>query len=343
MKNLLIIILAAASIAAGAFCIFERNQLRAQSAQLTQAQTRVGALETQLSQQSDAVEQSETAEAKAKFFQQVLTQVSSNAVEQSKQTEELRQSLVTAKTNGPMQGLTAIFKNPEMRKMIESQQKMVMGPMIAKQYAALIQQINLTPDQADALKTLLQNKTLASTSAGMSLMDSSLDASQRDSLAAQIKSANQDFDNQIQQLLGDQNYQAYQAYTKTIPARTTVGQWSDQLAGTPNALGVDQEQQLIQAMTDANSNYKWTSVLNQQKSQGGNQTDPAGAFNNLTEDNINQAAQEEAQFDEQFFATAQQILTPAQAAAFQQFQINMRQMQTSAMKMAAQMMPHSNP
>lgn len=336
MKNLLIIILAIASIAAGAFCIVQRNQLREQSAQLSESQIRVSDLEAQLKSQSEAVEHARLSEAKTKIMQKALTEVSADAAQRSKQTEQLKQSLAAAKTNNPLKSLGAMFKSPEMRKMIEAQQKAVMGPMIAKQYSDLFQQLNLTPEQTDALKTLLQNKQLAATTQSMSLMDDSLDDSQRAALAAQIKSQNEDFDNQIKQLLGD-NYQAYQDYNKTISARTTVNQFMDQVEGTPNALSADQQQQLIQAMTQANNNYQWTSALNQSKANGADQSDPMAQFALLTEDNINQAATEGEQFDQQFLQQAQQILTPQQTTAFQQFQTSWRQMQTSAMKMAAQM------
>lgn len=343
MKNTLIVILASASIAFGGVCTALRHQLHTESAELAQAQTRLAALETQLKRQADAVEEAKLSVAKAKLLQRTLTEASAEAVHQSKHAEQLKESLAAAKTNNPMQSLAAMFKNPEMRKMMEAQQKAVMGPMITKQYADLFKQLNLTPGQTDALKTLLQNKMLANADAGMSLMDSSLDSSQRDSLVAQIKSTSQDYDNQIQQLLGDQNYQAYQAYTTTIPARTTIGQFGDQLAGTADALSPNEQQQLIQAMTDATSNYKWTAALNGPQLQNPGQSDPGSMMANLTEDNINQAAAEGAQFDQQFFPIAQQILTPSQATAFQQFQNTWRQMQTSALKMAAQMVPHSNP
>lgn len=339
MKNLLIIILAIASIAAGAFCIVERNQLRAQSAQLAEAQTRLADLEAQLKQQSDAVEHARLSEAKTKILQKTLTEVSADAAQRSKQTEQLKQSLAASKTNNSLKGLAAMFKNPEMRKMMEAQQKTVMGPMITKQYKDLFQQLNLTPEQTDALKTLLQNKQLAGANASISLLDDSLDDSQRAALEAQIKSQTDDIDNQIKQLLGD-NYQAYQDYNKTIPARTTVNQFMDQVAGTPNAVSADQQQQLVQAMTQAINNYQWTSPLNQTKANGSAQSDPMAQLALLTDDNINQAATESEKFDQQFLVTAQQILTSDQANAFQQFQTSWRQMQTSAMKMAAQMFPH---
>jgi hypothetical protein len=341
MKNLLIIFLAIAAIAAGAFCVVQRNRSHAQSAQLAEAQTRLADLDAQLQKQSEAVEHARLSEAKTTILQKTLTEASAEAVQQSKQTEQLKQTLAAAKTNNPLKGIAAMFKSPEMRKMMEAQQKAMIGPMLAKQYGTLFQQLGLTPDQTDAFKTLLQNKQLAGTDAGMSLLDDSLDASQRASLQAQIKSQNDDFDNQIKQLLGSDNYQAYQDYNKTISARTTVNQFMDQIAGTPNALSADQEQQLVQAMTEANNNFQWMSALNP-KSNAAAQHDPMAQMSLLTEDNINQAAAETERFDQQFLLKAQQILTPAQATAFQQFQANWRQMQFSAMKMAAGMFSHGN-
>ncbi len=341
MKNTLIIVLAIAAIGAGAFYMVQRKQLSATTSQLAETQARLTNAETQLAQQADAMEHARVSETKTAILEKTLSEASAEAVKESQRAQQLKQTLAAAKTNNSLKGFAAMFKSPEMRKMIEAQQKAVMGPMIAKQYNDLFQQLNLTQEQTDAFKTLLQNKQLATMNNGMSLMDDSLDASQRAALEAQIKSQKEDFDNQLKQLLGDDNYQTYQAYNKTISARTTVNQFMDQVAGTPNALSGDQQQQLIQAMTEANNNFQWTSALNP-KSNAAAQRDPAAQLSLLTEDNINQAAAETERFDQQFLLKAQQILTPAQATAFQQFQTTWREMQTSSMKMAAQMMPHPN-
>ena len=57
----------------------------------------------------------------------------------------------------------------------------------------------------------------------------------------------------------------------------------------------------------------------------------------FTEQNINQFVQQEEQFDQQVFTRAQQILTPDQLTAFQNYQNAQRQLQLAGMKMAAQM------
>jgi len=55
-----------------------------------------------------------------------------------------------------------------------------------------------------------------------------------------MKSATDDYDAQIKQFLGDDNYQMFQAYEKTTPDRMTVSQFSDQLSGSATPLTTDQ-------------------------------------------------------------------------------------------------------
>jgi len=214
---------------------------------------------------------------------------------------------------------------------MKSSQKAFMGPMIDKQYAALFQQLNLTPDQTAGLKDLLQKKMSVGADATMSMLDGSLDAGKLADSAKQMKSETDDYDAQIKQFLGDDNYPAFQNYEKTIPDRMTVSQFNDQLAGSATALNAEQQQQLIQAMNDARTSFKWTTDYNNKNPANG---DYASMF---SDDKINQYTQEKEQFDRQFLTRAQQILTPEQATAFQQFQTAQRELQIAGMKMAAQM------
>ncbi|HEV2435883.1 MAG TPA: hypothetical protein VG077_07785, partial [Verrucomicrobiae bacterium] len=121
-------------------------------------------------------------------------------------------------------------------------------------------------------------------------------------------------------------------YQQTLPDRTAVSQFSDQLAGSATALNADQQQQLLQAMGDVRANFKWTAALNNPGTAASG--DYAAIF---TEDNINQFAQQQEQFDQQVFTRAQSILTPDQFTAFQGYQKAQRDLQIAGMKMAAQM------
>ena len=326
MKNIIIAILLVATIALGAFCLHQQNQI-------AQTQSQLAGVQSQLKKKSEADEKTMFAESRAKMLQNALTETAAAAGEQSKQVAQLQKSLAATKTNGanPFGEMSKIFKDPKMKEMIKSSQKMFMGPMIDKQYAALFQQLNMTPEQAATLKDLLQKKMLAGTDAGMSLMDGSLDAAQRADLTKQIKSATDDYDAQLKQFLGDDNYPAFQAYEKTVPDRMTVSQFSDQLAGGASPLSNDQQQQLAVAMNDARTSFKWTTDYSNKNPSSG---DYASMF---SEDKINQFTSEKEQFDQQFLTRAQQILTPEQATTFQEFQKTQRELQIMGMKMAANM------
>ncbi|MEI9864717.1 MAG: hypothetical protein WDN00_09220 [Limisphaerales bacterium] len=177
---------------------------------------------------SQANEEAAEAAGRTKMLQSALTATAGAAAEQTKQIKELQQSIATKETNNA-NPFASMFKDPKMREMIKSSQKAVMGPMIEKQYAALFEQMKMDPEQAAALKDLLQKKMLAGADAGMALMDGSLDATQRADLAKQMKKETEEYDAQIKQYLGDENYSAFQGYEKTLPDRTAVSQFNDQL------------------------------------------------------------------------------------------------------------------
>src|SRR5882724_7152366 len=299
MKNIILSILLLGSVALGVLYVNQSGKLRKQSAQLEQTQQQVAALEAELKEKTEAIENARETEAKAKILQKTLTESTTAAVEQSKKSEQLQNSLAEAKTNNPMHSMAAMFKDPKMRDMIKSQQKAFMGPVIDKQYSDLFKQLNMTSEQSATFKDLIQKKMLAGADAGFSMLDDSLDASQRADLAKQVKSQTDDFDNQIKDFLGDANYQSFQSYEKTVPDRMSVGQFNDQFAGTPNALSGDQQNQLVQAMSDARNNFQWTSGLNQQNP--GANGDMATL---LAADNIDRFVAERTQFDDQFVARA---------------------------------------
>lgn len=298
-----------------------------QQKQILETQTQLATVKNQLFEKPEAAEQIAQAQRKSKILQETLVQTSAFADEKNRQAEQLQKSL-TAKTNS-VNPLAAMFKDPKMRDMIKIQQKAMMGPIIEKQYAALFQQLNLNADESAQLKNLLLSKMTAGAEAGMSLMDDSLDAAKRAELAKNVKSQTDDYDAQIKQFLGN-NYSAFQGYEKTVPDRMIVSQFGDQLSSS-TAMNADQQQQLVQAMSDERNNFKWTTDYS-------NQNPPNGDYASMfSDEKINQFVQEKEQFDQQFLARAQQVLTPEQAIAFEQFQTGQRQMQLAGMKMAAQM------
>lgn len=335
MKNAVIVVLSVACVAVGVIDLTHAKKLREQGEQLALAQKRFESLQAEMNAKNDAVDNAKLSEAKTKILQQTLAESTSAAAEQSRKAEKLQQSLDESKTNNPIHNIASMFKDPKMREMMKAQQKAAMGPIIARQYADLFKQLNLSDDQAASLKDLMQKKMLTGADVGMSMMDDSLDASQRADLTKQAKSQMDEVNNEIKQLLGDDNYQAFQSYEKSVPDRMTVGQFSDQFTGTDNALSTDQQHQLIQAMSDARSSFNWTSGLNQPSS--GVNVDIASQ---LTEENIDKFTHEREQFDQTVVQRVGQFLTPAQSKSFEEFLANQRQLQIAGWNMAKQMYGH---
>ena len=328
MKNIFIALLLLASVTLGALFLKDRAARQTQAAQLSETQARLAAVEAQVKEKSDAVESARFAENKAKILQETLTATAAHAEEKSKEVASLQ---AAAKTNGVANPLAAMFKDPKMKEMIKSQQKLVMGPMIEKSYAGLFKQLNLTPEQATGLKDLLQGKMLVAADLGMSLLDGSLDAAKRAELGKQMKVDSDDYDAQIKQSLGDENFKAFENYEKMMPDRMAVGQFNDQLTGAASPMSAEQQQQLIQALNQERTGFKWTTDYSNQKP---GDTDYAAMF---SEEKLARFAQEKELFDQQFLGRAKTILTPEQYASYEQFQLAQREMQINAMKMAAKM------
>jgi hypothetical protein len=331
MKNMLLILLLIIAVAVGAVAVYLQGKLAETRAELAGLQQQLAAAQNQLQATADAAGQIANAKRSSKALQESLADTSRFAAEKTKQAEQLQQALAAAKTNtiNPLAGIAKMFSDPKMKEAMKTQQKAMLGPMIDKQYGALFQQLNLSADDSAKLKALLMTNMLAGTDAGMSMMDDSMDTNTRAELAKQVKSETDADEAQIKQFLGD-NYPAYQSYEKTLPDRTVVDQFSDQLSGD-NSLSANQQGQLIQAMSDARTNFKWTTDYSDKNPANGDYTAM------FSPDKVDQFTQEKEQFDQQFLAQAQKILTPAQATQFEQFQTSQRQLQIMGMKMAPQM------
>ncbi len=330
MKNFVIILLLGVSVVLGAFVAHLQKQRDQFRTELTKVQGQLVLVQEELRAGADAANQIADAKRSSKVLQETLTEASKRAEEKARQAEELQLKLA-AKTNSsnPMAGMAKMFNDPKMKEMIKTQQKAVLGPMLDKQYGELFKKLNLTTEEGAQLKTLLLDKMLAGADVGMAMMDDSLDAAKRKELSAQVKTQSDDYDAQIKEFLGDA-YPSYQTYEKTVSDRMTVSQFSDQLSGE-NTMNPDQQAQLIQAMNDARTSFKWSTDYSNKNPADG---DFAAMF---SEDRLNKFTEEKELFDQQFLEQAQKILTPEQAKQFAQFQDSQRQMQIMGMKMAAQM------
>ena len=217
-------------------------------------------------------------------------------------------------------GLATMMKNPQMKEMVRAQQKY----MVDQMYGSLSKYLSLTPEQQEALQNLLSERQMAITEAGLSAIGGSgQDAKQA---ADEVKAVKAQYDQQIKDLLGPQDYQTFQDYEKTASDRVQLQMFKGSLP-TDAALTDQQEYDLLNAMYQARQALPTSSVLNNKNS------DPS----QLTEENIAQAVKQMEQLQQAYANGAKPILTPAQYDAFMKWQEQMSSMQAAAMNMARQM------
>src|SRR4051794_28294207 len=132
MKNALIIILAAVSITLGTICVRQTRKAGETNATLAKLKDNVAEVEQQLQEQQTLNSNLESR----------LRQTRATVVAKAEQAAQLEQTLTNsqaaatnkAESKNPMAAMGEMFKNPETRELIKTQQKAVLGPMIEKNY-----------------------------------------------------------------------------------------------------------------------------------------------------------------------------------------------------------------
>jgi hypothetical protein len=213
-----------------------------------------------------------------------------------------------------------MLKDPQMKDMIRAQQKM----MVDQMYGDLSNTLTLSAVDGDTLKKLLLDRQMALMDAGLAAMDGS--GSDPKQTAQDTKALKDQYDKQIQDLLGPQDYAAFQQYDQTAGERTLVNLFKQSLSAN-DALTDQQQNDLITAMHDNRKTLPASSLLNN------NANDPS----KLTDENLTDAQKQMELLNQQDAERAGAILTPAQLEQFTKFQKQMSAMQEAGLKMAVQM------
>lgn len=342
MKNVAIGILLAAIVVFGGLYL-------QQTRKASQAEASADGLQQKVSELQSGLEEQER---QTTHWRDQLEVTRANAAAKTHEAVQIREPFqesltnqaqrATAKESGPTNSrpsnlLSEMFKNPEMKEMIKNQQKTVLSAMVGKNYEKFFSDLHLTPEQSSALKDMILNKQLGAADMGMSMFSDDPDATKRAELVQQVKAASEAADAQIKAFLGDDNFVQLQAYEKSLGERMVVSGFKDQLGSGPTALADDQEQQLIQAMTQERQNFKFATDFSDKSKFTG---DFASMF---TEEKMNAYFQELGQLNQQYLARAQGILSPDQLAGFEKYLNNQQTLQKAGMQMGVKMFAPAKP
>jgi hypothetical protein len=206
--------------------------------------------------------------------------------------------------------LSKMMDAPEMKEFMRQQTLTT----IKTQYAPLLKQLQLTPEAGDKFMQLLTDYALKNLDRTSAMMRGDGDKTQ---FKQEVLRETNEMLGQMRSLLGEEKFAQYQDFSESIPARTILKLFKDQLEDS--ALNDDQSARLLALMKAE------TKRINHDPSDSSSLGAADGYFQRQTESN------------QRILQQANAFLTPEQLDAYAKFQTNMLNMSRASIKMGQQM------
>jgi len=215
--------------------------------------------------------------------------------------------------------LEKLMKDPEMMKVMQEQQ----GQVLKTQYAPLIKQLNLAPDQRDAFYKVLMDNTTNDMAQALAMMS----GTNHPDTASAVAGSQKNMHDQVRSLLGDTGYAQFQDFEMSLPDRMMFEQMKTSF--TDNPLTEDQQQRLLQIMIVERKNSAPAAA------PGGGK--PAVSAANLA-GQTEQALQTQEQVNRRVYQQAADFLSPGQLQSLGNSQSNLLRMTKMSMSMMQEFM-----
>jgi len=212
-----------------------------------------------------------------------------------------------------------MLKDPDYLKAMTEQQ----AQMLKTQYAPLVKQLNLTPEQRDAFFAALMDNATNAMSQALVMMSGTNKAG----ATGVLEDAQKSLQNQMRSLLGDSGFAQFQEYQTTIPDRQLLDSMKTSFADNP--LTDDQQQRLLQIMVNERKN----SIMPLDPNTGKPvvlEANPAAQ--------MEQTLQTQDQINQRVYQQAANFLSPAQLQSLGTSQTNMLGLVKSMMPMMQKML-----
>jgi hypothetical protein len=343
MQKTIIILLVVASLGLGAAYMVQRQRTHQTSERAAAAERALleekQAREAQESQLHELQASRKRLDEQVQQFTKVTTTLRDKDAKQSSNLTALAQSLQkagVAGTNGESKGglfgkdmgnmLQTMMKDPAMRDMIKSQQKV----MISQMYGGLFKDLNLTPDAKEKLSAILADSQMRNVEAAQGMFGKDAGADAAKDLQKLTEDAKQQTDSDVRALLGDDGFAKYQDYQKTMGERMQLDQLKTNFEAANIPLQGTQSAQLLQIMQEEKASFP--PVI---------PTDNSQVTKNLqelmTQDKIDQQLHWMEEYNSRVARRAKEVLTPDQFKQYQEFQTQQANMQKLGLKMAREM------
>ncbi|MFH0880667.1 MAG: hypothetical protein V2A34_13205 [Lentisphaerota bacterium] len=221
-----------------------------------------------------------------------------------------------------------MVKDPAYKEMIRAQQKATMG----LSYGSLFEYLQAAGQDVEPLSELLVERMMSQMDLGMDMMDTSLSPTEKEKKQKAIADINTQYDQQIRDLLGPENFPIFQQYEQTQPERMQVNMFKPSLKGT-DQLSEEQEHQLILSLYTERTNFYSTA--------GGYQMNQ-NVDVIFSEEAISKQMADRKALQARYAECARKVLQPAQFEQFKKSQEQQQAMEEMAMRMSLQMFGATN-
>lgn len=134
---------------------------------------------------------------------------------------------------------------PEVQAALTLQRKFEVG----ERYAALFRNLNLSPDQAEKLKTLLAERRSTMQDTMMVAREQGINPrTNREAFSKLVDDAQKQFEASVRSTIGDAGLAQLQHYERTMPERTLVNRLQQRLTSSDSPLTFYQAEQLVDVL-----------------------------------------------------------------------------------------------
>lgn len=221
--------------------------------------------------------------------------------------------------------MSKMMKDPAMRDMMKAQARGQVDFM----YRDLMDMLNLPQEKRDALTKILTERAGAGMEIGMAMMSGKKQTeeekkAQSDSLAK----ITGETDKALKELLGDEDYPKFDQFEKSQPERMQLNSLNAQLKDAGLELAPEAETQLMDAMYEERTQFKFDNDMGNQKN-----TD----MSRFTPENIQRYQEQTSTLRGKIYDRAAKILSPEQLPVFKKSQDTQAAMEKMGMEMAGKM------
>lgn len=325
-----------AVLAFSALLIAEEQRIGALRKDLAQLQTDAAAAQEQMS--ADAAELKrlrERSEALAGESEQLRARrgVAATGAPEAGAAPDGSASAVAAaaKTDdkgGWMKGIAKMFKDPEMKKMMRTQQSMGIRMM----YGDLAKELGLSPAESDKVMELLADRQMDASEKAMKTMDEAgQDPAKLAEAGKEAQQAVTDHDAKLAAALGPEKMAKLNEYERTMGDRMALQQYTASFSAAGQPLEETQRAGLLQIMKEERMKVPAGPL------DPGNKDVAASMKAMQTGEGLDKSLETQRQLQQRVFSRAHTVLTPDQMTAFEAAQKQQIQMQEMGVKMGKAM------